>query len=44
MPTAVTAVILSLEFDVLPEFVTGVIFLSTLLSPLSLTLLIALLR
>lgn len=44
MPTAVTSVILSLEFDVLPEFVTGVVFLSTLLSPLSLTLLIALLR
>jgi predicted permease len=44
MPTAVTSVILSLEFDVLPEFVTGAVFLSTLLSPLSLTLLIALLR
>ncbi len=44
MPTAVTSVILALEFDVLPDFVTGVIFLSTLLSPLSLTLLIALLR
>ena len=44
MPTAVTSVILALEFDVLPEFVTGVIFLSTMLSPLSLTLLIALLR
>jgi predicted permease len=44
MPTAVTSVILALEFDVLPEFVTGVIFLSTVLSPLSLTLLIAWLR
>jgi len=44
MPTAVTSVILALEFDVLPDFVTGVIFLSTLLSPLSLTVLIALLR
>lgn len=44
MPTAVTSVILALEFEALPEFVTGVIFLSTLLSPLSLTLLIALLR
>lgn len=44
MPTAVTSVILALEFDVQPEFVTGVIFLSTLLSPLSLTLFIALLR
>jgi len=43
MPTAVNSVILSLEFDVLPNFVTSVIFLSTLLSPLSLTLLIALL-
>jgi len=43
-PTAVNSIILSLEFDVLPEFVTGVVFLSTLLSPLSLTLLIALLR
>ncbi len=44
MPTAVTSVILAVEFDTLPEFVTGVVFLSTLLSPLSLTLLIALLR
>jgi len=44
MPTAVTSVILALEFDVLPEFVTGAIFLSTVLSPLSLTLLIAWLR
>lgn len=44
MPTAVTSVILALEFDALPEFVTGVVFLSTLLSPLSLTLLIAWLR
>jgi hypothetical protein len=44
MPTAVTSIILSLEFDVLPEFVTGVVFLSTILSPLSLTLLIAFLR
>lgn len=44
MPTAVTSVILSLEFEVLPEFVTGVIFLSTMLSPLSLTLLIDWLR
>jgi predicted permease len=43
-PTAVNSIILSLEFDVLPDFVTGVVFLSTLLSPLSLTLLIALLR
>lgn len=44
MPTAVMSVVLALEFDVLPEFVTGVVFLSTVLSPLSLTLLIALLR
>ncbi len=44
MPTAVTSVILSLEFDVLPKFVTGVVFLSTILSPLSLTLLIAFLK
>lgn len=44
MPTAVTSIILALEFDVLPEFVTGVVFLSTILSPLSLTLLIAFLR
>lgn len=44
MPTAVTSVILAMEFEVLPEFVTGVVFLSTLLSPLSLTLLIAWLR
>ncbi|MFZ5915897.1 MAG: AEC family transporter [Chloroflexota bacterium] len=44
MPTAVTSVILAMEFDVLPEFVTGVVFLSTVLSPLTLTLLIAVLR
>jgi hypothetical protein len=44
MPTTVMSVILSLEFDVLPDFVTGVVFLSTVLSPLTLTLLIAWLR
>lgn len=44
MPTAVNAIVLSLEFDVLPSFVTGVVFLSTILSPITLTLLIAFLR
>lgn len=43
MPTAVFNAILALEFDVEPEFVTGAVLVSTLLSPLTLTPLIALL-
>lgn len=43
MPTAVFNAILALEFNIEPEFVTGAVLLSTLLSPLTLTPLIALL-
>lgn len=42
MPTAVTATVLAIEFDVKPEFVTSVVFLSTLASPITLTPIIAL--
>jgi predicted permease len=42
MPTAVTTAVLAIEFDARPEFVTNVIFLSTLASPITLTPLIAL--
>jgi len=41
MPAAVVTTILALEFDVAPAFVTNVVFISTLLSPLTLTPLIA---
>ena len=44
MPSAVITTILALEFDTAPEFVTNVVFLSTVLSPLTLTPLIALLK
>jgi malate permease and related proteins len=44
MPVAVVTTILALEFDVAPSFVTGAVFASTLLSPLTLTPLIAYLR
>jgi predicted permease len=44
MPTAVITTILALEFDALPDFVTSVVFVSTLLSPLTVTLMIAYLR
>jgi len=42
MPTAVTTTLLAIEFDARPELVTSVVFLSTLVSPLTLTPLIAL--
>jgi len=42
MPTAVTTTVLAIEFDVKPEFVTSVVFLSALASPITLTPLIAL--
>jgi hypothetical protein len=42
MPTAVMTCILASQFDLLPDFITSVVFLSTLASPLTLTLLIAL--
>jgi predicted permease len=41
MPAAVMATILATEYDVEPPFVTSVVFVSTLLSPLTLTPLIA---
>jgi len=44
MPVAVVTTILALEFDTSPDFVTGAVFLSTILSPITLTPLIAYLR
>lgn len=44
MPTAVIATILATEYDVEPGFVTSVVLLTTLLSPLTLTPLLAGLR
>lgn len=41
MPSAVLTTILALEFDVAPAFVTACVTVSTLVSPLSVTLLIA---
>jgi predicted permease len=41
MPVAVVTTILALEFEIAPEFVTNAVFISTLLSPLTLTPLIA---
>lgn len=41
MPTAVVTTILALEFDAAPAFVTNVVFITTLLSPLTLAPLIA---
>jgi predicted permease len=41
MPVAVVTTILALEFDVAPTFVTSTVFVSTLLSPVTLTPLIA---
>lgn len=43
MPTAVTTTILATEYDVEPSFITTAVFTSTLLSPLTMTPLIALL-
>lgn len=44
MPAAVVTTILALEFDVVPAFVTSVVFISTALSPFTLTALIAYLQ
>jgi predicted permease len=44
MPTAVITTILALEFDVAPNFVTSAVCVTTLLSPFTLTLLIAYLQ
>jgi predicted permease len=43
MPVAVTTSILAMKFDSTPDFVMSAIFLSTLLSPLTLTPIIAIL-
>jgi len=37
MPTAVLTTVLATEFDSQPSFVTTVVFVTTLLSPLTLT-------
>jgi predicted permease len=44
MPVAVVTTILAVEFQTEPAFVTSVVFLSTILSPITLTPLIAFLR
>jgi predicted permease len=44
MPTAVVTTSLALEFNVAPNFVTSVVCVTTLLSPITLTLLIAYLQ
>jgi malate permease and related proteins len=44
MPTAVTTIMMSIEFEADPDFVTSVVFLSTLLSAITLTLTFAILR
>ena len=44
MPAAVVTTVLALEFDLDSAFVTSVVFVSTLLSPLTLVLLIAYLK
>ena len=44
MPVAVATTILALEFDASPDFVTSAVFLSTILSPITLAPLIAYLR
>jgi predicted permease len=41
MPAAVVTTVLALEFDLDPSFVTSVVFVSTMLSPFSLALIIA---
>jgi hypothetical protein len=41
MPSAVINTILALEYDIAPTFVTSVVFVSTILSPVTLTILIA---
>jgi malate permease and related proteins len=44
MPSAVTTIMMSIEFEADPDFVTSVVFLSTLLSAVTLTLVFAALR
>jgi predicted permease len=44
MPSAVITTILALEFDVAPRFVTSVVVVTTLASPITVSVLIALLQ
>jgi predicted permease len=44
MPAAVVTTILALQYEIAPSFVTSVVFVSTVLSPVTLTVLIALLK
>jgi len=44
MPAAVVTTILAIEYDVAPWLVTGVVFVTTLLSPFTVTIVIALLK
>jgi predicted permease len=44
MPAAVVTTVLALEFDLDPNFATSVVFVSTVLSPFSLVLIIAYLQ
>ncbi len=44
MPAAIVTTVLALEYDAAPAFVTSVVFVTTLASPLSVTLIIALLK
>ena len=44
MPAAVVTTILALQYEVAPSFVTSVVVVSTLLSPFTLTSVIALLQ
>jgi malate permease and related proteins len=44
MPTAVITTIIALEFDVAPRFVTSVVVVTTLASPITVSVLIALLK
>jgi predicted permease len=44
MPAAVVTTVLALEFDLDPSFATSTVFVSTMLSPFSLVLIIAYLQ
>ncbi len=44
MPTAVLASIVAVEFDVRPKLVTGIVFVSTVFSIVTLTVLLGILR
>ena len=43
MPTAVLSIVIATEFDVEPEFVTAAVFITTLISPLTITPILAIL-